>query len=365
MEIKTFKGMKCRRLGGSGLWVSEVGLGMWKWGVPGYDRSRVNDHEGFKILDRALELGIFHWDNANSYNWGSGNSERLLGRYFNSRPSSVRDMVVLATKITNSVRNEHEMERDFSPNERGSSRKYIIQAVDGCLERLRTDRIDILYLHSPTLMEDGSWETPLDETWAAMDALIQQGKVCYLAVSNRSSSRLEEEVNALKKVASNSSHRIIAVQNRYNLAERVKVSSSSQEPAEAAEKSFLDYIGKQKIGLIPYYPLAAGLLTGRYRIGNFDETGRIVQDGESSKKEFLTERNLELVEKLNALAGRKGASPAQLAIAWLLTREAVSSVIAGVTRIEHLEDNAKASSVSFTEEELQEIDRISSTASGG
>jgi aryl-alcohol dehydrogenase-like predicted oxidoreductase len=362
METKTFKGMKYRRMGHSGLWVSEVGLGLWKWGDPSYDSSRVGEHEGFKILDRALELGVTHWDTANSYNWGSGNSERLLGRYFKSRGSRARDVVVLATKVRNPVREEHEMEREFSPNESGASRKYIVQAVEGCLKRLQTDRIDILYHHSPSLLPDGSWETPLDETWDALDQLVRQGKVLYLAVSNRTAAQLEAEGKALEAVAPTSSHRIVGVQNWYNLLQRPKVSSKEENPTVEDEQEFLDYIAQHKIGLVPFVPLAVGLLTGRYRKGQIDSSGRLSeQAGEEWRDQFLTDRNLELVEKLDAIAKRKGCSLAQLAIAWLLSHEVTCSVIAGVTRMEHLEDNVKAPSVSLTEEELKEIDRLTRT----
>jgi len=359
MERKTFRGMKCRRMGDSGLWVSEIGLGLWKWGDPSYDGSRVGDHEGFKILDRALELGVIHWDTASSYNLQSGNSERLLGRYFRSRGPRTRDMVILATKISNPAREEHETEREFSPNERGASRKYIMEATEACLRRLQTDRIDILYIHQPSLMEDGSWETPLDETWAAMDDLVSQGKVLYMAVSNRTASQIDEEIAVLQSVASNSSRRIIAVQNWYNLAERVKVATEGEDRTEGDEQAFLDFVARRKIGLVPFFPLASGLLTGRYRKGKLDESGRIIQDGDNWKKLFLTERNLELVESLAVIAERKGCSMAQLAIAWLLSHEVVPSVIAGVTKMEQLEDNAGAVNVEFTGEELEEIDRIS------
>ncbi len=358
MQTMTFRDMRYRRMGHSGLWVSEVGLGLWKWGDPSYDGSRVGEHEGFQILDRALELGIIHWDTANSYNMGSGNSERLLGRYFQSRGSNARDMVVLATKIRNSVRDEHEMRRDFSPNERGASRKYIMRAVDGCLQRLQTDRIDVLYHHMPDLMDDGSWETPLDETWAAFDDLVSEGKVLYLAVSNRTVSQLEQESITLAAVASNSSRRLIAVQNWYNLLQRAKVSSKDGATQED-EQQFLAYLEKKQIGLVPFVPLAVGLLTGRYRKDKMDESGRLSEEAnESWRSEFLTDRNLELVEKLESIAKRKGCSLAQLAIAWLLSHQAVSSVIAGVTKIEHLEDNAGAISVSFSDEELEDIDRL-------
>ncbi|MCD6307514.1 MAG: aldo/keto reductase [Candidatus Latescibacteria bacterium] len=359
MFTKVYRGMKCRRMGDSGLWVSEIGLGMWKWGDPSYDKSRVGDHEGFKILDRALELGVIHWDNASSYNLQSGNSERLLGRYFESRGPRVRDTVVLATKISNPAREEHDEGREFSPNERGASRKYIMEAAEACLRRLRTDRIDVLYVHQPSLMEDGSWETPPEETWAAMNDLVSHGKVLYIAVSNRTAGQIEEEMKALASVASNPSRRIIAVQNWYNLAERVKVATEGDDRLDGDEKKFLDFAAKQKIGVVPFFPLASGLLTGRYRKSGIDASGRIGQDGGAWKEMFLTERNLELVENLAAIAERKGCSMAQLAIAWLLSHDVVPSVIAGVTKMSQLEDNAGAPNVAFTEDELAEIDRIS------
>jgi aryl-alcohol dehydrogenase-like predicted oxidoreductase len=346
-------------MGNSGLWVSEVGLGTWKWGDPAYDGSRVGEHDGFEILDRALELGIFHWDTACSYNLQAGNSERLLGRYFASRGPRVRDSVVLATKITNPAKEEHEAKREFTPNERGSNRKYIMEAAEACLKRLQTDRIDIFYIHQPSLMEDGSWETPPDETWAAMDDLVTQGKVQYLALSNRTASQIEEESAALSSVVSNPSRRFISVQNWYNLAERVKVANEGDDLTSGSEQAFLDFAAKKKIGVVPFFPLASGLLTGRYRKGNLDSTGRIIEDGGNWKDMFLTERNLNLVEELAAIAERKNCSIAQLAIAWLLSHDVVPSVIAGVTKIEQIENNAGACKVEFTAEELEEIDRIS------
>ena len=359
METKTFRGMQCRRMGQSGLWVSAIGLGTWKWGDPSYDGSRVGDHEGFTILDRALELGVFHWDTACSYNLASGNSERLLGRYFASRPSSVRDIVVLATKISNSAREEHEKEREFSPNERGASRKYIMRETERCLRRLRTDRIDILYVHQPSLMDDGSWEAPLDETWAALDDLIGRGMVNYAALSNRTAAQIEEEIKVFDAVGSNSSRRIIAVQNWYNLAERNKVATEGEDRTRDSERDFLAFVAKKKLGLVPFFPLASGLLTGRYRRGKLDPAGRIVVDGDYWKDLFLTDRNLDLVERLDSIAKRKGCSMAQLAIAWLLSHDVVSSVIAGVTKMEQLEDNAKAPSVELTGEDLKDLDEIS------
>ena len=348
-----FRGMKCRQVGGSGLWASEVGLGLWKWGDPSYDGSRVGDHEGFKILDRALELGIFFWDTANSYNWGSGNSERLLGRYFKSRGKRVRDRVVLCTKITNPVREEHEEKADFTPNQRGASRGYIMKAVDDCLRRLQTDYIDLLYLHSPTLDEEGNYETPLEETWGALDDLISQGKVHYLGVSNHTAKQIEEAMGALRKVAKNASRRIIVVQNPYNLIERNEV--SKEEGGD--EQAFLRFCRERRISIVPYFPLASGLLTGRYRRDNIGRVGgKLIEDG--LQERYLTDYNLRVVELLDDFAKRKGITMAQLAIAWLLAHEEVCSVIAGVTKMYQLKDNAKATKVELTEEDMAAIDEI-------
>lgn len=360
MQTMTYRGMKCRRMGNSGLWVSEVGLGLWKWGDPSYDGSRVGDHEGFRILDRARELGVFHWDTASSYNSKSGNSERLIGRYFASRGSRVRDTVVLATKVTLPARAEHEMEREFTPNERGSNRKYLLMAVDNCLRHLRTDRIDILYLHEPSLMPDGSWETPPDETWAALDDIVTAGKAVYLAVSNVTASQLDENAAALASVRRSPTRRLIAVQNWYNLAERRKVATEGEDRLAGDEQAFLRHVKEKNIGLVPFFPLASGLLTGRYRRDTLEKaSGRIMDDGDMWKKMFLTERNLMLVENLLKIAARKGCTLAQLSIAWLLSHDVVPSVIAGATRMEQLEENSGAPAVELAAEDLEEIDRVS------
>jgi len=349
----SFRGMKCRQVGGSGLWVSEVGLGLWKWGDPSYDGSRVGDHEGFKILDRALELGVFFWDTANSYNMGSGNSERVLGRYFASRGGEVRDRVVLATKVTNSVRGVHEERADFTPNQRGASRGYIMNAVDGCLRRLHTDYIDLLYLHSPTLDEEGDYETPLEETWGAFDDLISQGKVRYIAVSNHTAKQIMDSMGALGGVAKDASRRIVAVQNPYNLVERDGVSKLEG----GDERTFLGFCRERRIGIVPYFPLASGLLTGRYRRDNLETVqGKIMYSDMQGR--FLTDYNLRVVELLDELVRAKGITMAQLAIAWLLTHEEVPSVIAGVTKMAQLGDNARAADVALTEEDLRTIDGI-------
>lgn len=350
--------MNYRRCGRSGLWLSEIGLGLWKWGYPDYDGSRIGEHEGFAVLDRALELGVTHWDTANSYNMGSGNCERLLGRYFSQRPASIRDQLVIATKIRNPVKEEHQVSRDFSPNEMGSSRKYIVQAVEGSLRRLKVERIDILYHHMPNVTGDGDWETPLEETWATFEDLIRTGKVLYLAVSNRSGAQLSEEIATLRKVSGSYGTRIIAIQNRYNLVDRDKVSPDGEK-----ESSFFDRIRSEGVGLIPLVPLAVGFLTGRYRRDATDPEGRLSTAADKGyAADYLTEKNYRVIDTLEEIAATHDATIPQIAIAWLLSKEEIPSVIAGVTKLAQLEDNVGATSVTLTDDELARLDEMSGIA---
>ena len=348
-----YNGMKCRLAGHSGLWLSEVGLGMWKWGDPSYDGARIGDHDGFKVLDRALELGIFHWDTACSYNKGAGNSERLLGRYFASRGRAVREKVILATKVRNSVRPEHAMEASFTPNQSGASRVYICNEVENCLQRCQTDRIDLLYLHSPHADGDGNYLTPPEETWGAMDDLVSQGKVRYLAVSNHSLEQIDAAQQALESVRKDASRTLVTIQNRYNMLERANV--TQEEGGD--DGAFLKACEERDLGVVPFYPLASGVLTGRYRRDNLDcVEGRIIDD--AAQDMFLTDRNLKVVEGLDPIAKEKGITLAQLALAWLLARSPVVSVIAGVTRLEQIEDNAGAAQVELSEGDQARIEQV-------
>ncbi len=361
-NTSSFRGMPCRTLGDSGLWVSEIGIGLWKWGYPEYDHSRVGEYLGFQILDRALDLGVFHWDTAASYNAGSGNSERLLGKYFSARGRTVRDKIVLATKFANHHREEHQLgpyplnDQDFTPNQCGGSRIYLMRELDHSLRKLCTDRIDLLYLHAPNVATNGGtdWITPLDETWSAMDDMVSAGKVRYLGISNHSPEQARMTIEALKQVGKDSSRRIIAIQNCYNMAERSKLGSSDG----VGEQEMLDFATEQGISIVPYFPLAGGLLTGRYTRRNLEATeGRLTTEAIGDR--FLTDDGLKLAGKVAAMAKKKGCSAAQLAIAWLLKRPMLNSVIAGCTRLEHVEDNVGAVKVKLSKADMEELDKAS------
>ena len=196
------------------------------------------------------------------------------------------------------------------------------------------------------------------ETGDAMNQLVEQGKVRYLAVSNRTAQQLGQEMHALATVAVNPSRRIVGVQNRYNLLQRPGV-SALDDPTVEDEAAFLKAIDQAGVGLSPYMPLAVGMLTGRYRRGNLDTDGRLRErSGEGWPDTYLTEPNLDVVEAMVAMAEEKACTVAQLTIAWLLARDEVCSVIAGVTRMAHLEDNAGAVAESLTAEELERLDAL-------
>ncbi len=361
-KTKEFHGMTCRRLGDSGLWVSEVGLGLWKWGYPEYDKSRVGEHLGFQILDRALELGVFHWDTANSYNAGAANSERLLGSYFSKRPKTLRDQVMLATKVANNSREEHELgpypenADRFTPNQSGGSRLYLMNEVERCLKRMCVDHIDLLYLHSPDTWDDsGDWVTPLEETWSTMDDLVTQGKVRYLGVSNHSAAQAQQVIDVLEQVGKDASRNIVAIENCYSLAERSNVASDDA----GDEQAFLDFCKQRNLSIVPFFPLAGGLLTGRYTKRNLDQVeGRLTTEAIGPR--FLTDERLKLAGRVARMAKDKDCSPAQLAIAWLLKHPQVGSVIAGVTKMEHLEDNIGAIKVKLSHDAMAQLDKASS-----
>jgi aryl-alcohol dehydrogenase-like predicted oxidoreductase len=353
--------MPCAKLGNSGLWVSKIGIGLWKWGYPEYDKSRVGEHVGFQILDRALDLGVFHWDTAASYNAGAGNSERLLGRYFSNRGRIIRDKVMLATKFANHHREEHQLgpypinTDDYTPNQCGGSRIYLMRELEHSLRKMCTDRIDLLYLHAPNVgKKETDFITPLDETWSAMDDMVTQGKVRYLAISNHSPEQARLTVETLKQVGKDSSRRIVAIQNCYNLAERSNLGSEEG----VGEQEMLDFAKEYGISLIPYFPLAGGLLTGRYTKRNLDKVeGRLTTEAISDR--FLTDEGLKLAGKVSRMAKEKGCSAAQLSIAWLLKRPMLASVIAGCTKIEHIEDNVGALKVKLSKDDMEELDKAS------
>ncbi|HEX8967249.1 MAG TPA: aldo/keto reductase [Chloroflexota bacterium] len=308
--------MRFRKLGASGLRVSAVGLGCNPFG------NEVDAATARAIVDRAIDLGVNYFDTADSYY--EGRSEEYLGRALEGR----RHQVIVATKVGNST--------GRGPNDRGTSRNHIFASCEASLRRLQTDYVDLYQIHTPDR------QTPIEETLDALNSLVQQGKARYIGCSNF----FEWEVMEAIWVARTRGWReFITCQDFYNLLYR------------DLEKRFVPMCEKYGLGVIPYLPLAGALLSGTYRRDQAPAPG---SRGalRPTFRFWQSDRNWTVQEGLAAFADQRAWSLPRMAIAWLLTRPAVSTVIAGADRPEHIEDNVRALEVEFTAEDLAEIDRI-------
>ena len=299
-----------RRIGS--LDVSVVGLGCNNFG------RRLDVKATAKVVKAALDEGINFFDTADVY--GGTASEEFLAKALGKR----REKVIVATKFGMKV----------DDNRKGARPEYVKQACEDSLRRLRTDYIDLYQLHTP----DKS--VPIADTLGALDDLVQEGKVREIGCSNFTADQLHEADAAVQMGCA----RFVSVQNEYSLLHR--------EPG----KGVLAECAALNISFIPYFPLANGLLTGKYRKNQPLPEGSRITDGWHA--ELLTEENLEKVEQLIAFAESRGHTILELAFSWLLSREMVSSVIAGATSPEQARANANAAEWDLTEAELEQVNRI-------
>jgi aryl-alcohol dehydrogenase-like predicted oxidoreductase len=303
-----------RPLGDSGIHVSAVGLGCNNFG------SRV-DADGTKsIVDAALDAGVTFFDTADVYG-NRGGSETFLGAALRGR----RDRVVLATKFG------HPMSDD-APPARGS-REYIRQAVEGSLERLQTHWIDVYQYHRP----DGM--TPIDETLGALDELVREGKVRAVGSSNFTAAQV---VEADQVANERGWTRFATAQNKYSLLER------------EAERELLPTCEQLRVGVLPYFPLASGLLTGKYRRGRGAPAGTRLH----GREERLTDEVFDRLEALERYASERGRTLLEVAVAGLLGRLAIASVIAGATKPEQVQANAAAAEWRASDDDLGALRRV-------
>lgn len=308
--------MEYRQLGGSGVRVSSVGLGGNTFG------RYCDEAQTAAVIHEALEVGINHVDTADVY--GRGVSEQHVGKAIVGR----RQEFVLATKVG--------MGMGDGPNEHGLSYRWMIASCESSLRRLGTDYIDLYYLHRPDPT------TLLAETLRACDDLIQQGKVRYVGISNYPAWQACEVLWASDRRG----YQPPAVsQSRYNLFDR------------AVESELLPFCRAHRVGIVPYAPLAGGLLTGKYRPSEPVPPG-VRGHNNAGFQQQLTERNLAVVGRLDAFSRDHGRGVGELAIAWLLSRPEVCSVIAGATRPEQVKANAAASSWTLSAADLEAIDQI-------
>ena len=299
-----------RRIGS--LEVSVVGLGCNNFG------KNLDSDATADVIYAALDAGITFLDTADKY--GGGKSEEFIGRALQSR----RADAVIATKFGSPIDDQH----------RGAKPDYVRRACDASLKRLATDYIDLYWLHRP----DSS--TPIADTLGALDELVRAGKVREIGCSNFSVDQLREANSA---VPPGKAH-FVGVQVGYSLLDR--------EP----EYGLIPECGRLGLSFIPFYPLASGLLSGKYRRGKTAPRGSRLTTGPYGH--LLNDRNLEIVEALIAFAATRGHTILELAISWLLRHDVISSVIAGATRPEQVRANAASAGWKLTDEELSEIDEI-------
>lgn len=310
--------MDIRNLGHSGLRVSKIGLGCNNFG------GRIDKEATRAVINKALDLGITLFDTADTYG-NRGGSETLMGEILGDD----RKRIVLATKFA--------MPMDDVGVKIGGSRRYIMNAVEDSLRRLRTDWIDLYQMHQTDP------RTPIEETLRALDDLVRQGKVRYIGCSNFAGWQLVEAAWTARAHGLNA---FVSHQDEYSLVFR------------RPEAELMPAARKYGLGMLPYFPLASGLLTGKYRRNATLPAGTRLANAQNLADRYLTERNWQISEKLGDFVEARGRTMLELAFSWLLAQSPVSSVIAGATKPEQLEQNVKAGSWVLTADELAEIDRI-------
>lgn len=311
--------MEHRNIGKSGLRVSALALGCSNLGF------RIDFETSRKVVDAAFDCGITFFDTADAYG-NLGGSETVLGELLGAR----RKEIVLASKF------RHPMNESGTLG--GASRRYIMTAVEASLRRLKTDWIDLYQLHRPDP------RTPVEETLRTLDDLVRAGKVRYVGCSNLPAWQVVEGVWNSKR---NGLVAFVSCQDEYNLIVR--------EP----ERELLPAMQAHGLSLLPYFPLASGLLTGKYRRNAPPPEGtRLAKSATFAGHLFLTDENLRFAEELGAFAQARGRSVLELACSWLLARPTVASIIAGVTKPEQVKQNADAIGWKLTEQELADIDRL-------
>jgi aryl-alcohol dehydrogenase-like predicted oxidoreductase len=322
MNPATLSHVNTRKLGNTGLEVSPLCLGgnVFGW--------TIDEPTSFAILDAFVDAGFNFIDTADLYSkWKPGNeggeSETILGNWF--ARSGKRDKVVIATKIG----------MEMGPNEKGLSKAYILRGVEESLRRLRTDRIDLDQAH----VDDP--QTPLEETLSAFDTLVSQGKVRVIGASNYSAARLAE---ALQVSKAHNYARYQCLQPHYNLYDRA-VFENDLEPLCV----------KEKLGVITYFSLAAGFLTGKYRSeADFSKSAR----GAGMKK-YLNERGDRILKALDEVAASHNATPAQVSLAWLLARPSVTAPIASATNLQQLNQLLDATRLVLDPAAIKQLDQAS------
>ena len=323
--------MEYRLLGRTGLKVSELCLGTMTFGTKFFNIAAVEQAGASEMVARALEAGVNFFDTADVYSYGE--AEEILGRAV-KESGARRESVIIATKVRGAM-SEEAMQGSGDPNNVGLSRQHIFASCEASLKRLGTDYIDLYQVHG--------WDalTPVEETMRALDDLVRQGKVRYLGCSNWTARHLAK---SLGLSAAHDRERFVSLQAYYSLAGR------------DLEHELLPLCLEEGLGVLPWSPLSGGFLTGKYRRENPNPEGARRTGFDFPPVD--EERGFDAVEALDAVAKARGATVAQTALAWLLARPGVTSVIIGANKRSQLEDNLKAAELRLAPDE---VERLSAT----
>ena len=315
--------MEYINLGKSGLKVSRLCLGMMSYGNPKWRTWVLDEEAGRPFVKRALELGINFFDTADMYSLGV--SEEVTGRAL--RDFAKRDEVVLATKVFYPMGDK--------PNQRGLSRKHIMEAVEDSLRRLGTDYIDLYQIHR------WDYTTPIEETLEALNDLVRSGKVIYVGASSMYAYQF---ARALYLQDLHGWSRFLSMQNDYNLIYREE------------EREMMRFCIEEGVGLIPWSPLARGFLAGNRTHDKSGATSR-AQTDTYAQNMYYAEDDFKIVDAVSRVAQRRGVNNAQVALAWALSKPGITSPIIGATKMQHLEDAVAALEIKLSEDEIAELEK--------
>ncbi|OAS21640.1 L-glyceraldehyde 3-phosphate reductase [Paenibacillus oryzisoli] len=315
--------MKYNRTGKSGLKLPAISLGMW------HNFGGLDYHENGRVmLLRSFDLGITHFDLANNYGPPPGSAEELMGRVLKSDLEAYRDEIIISTKA-----GYHMWE---GPYGEWGSKKYLVSSLDQSLKRMGLDYVDIFYSHRPDP------NTPFEETMAALDLIVRQGKALYVGLSNYSAEQTKEAASILKELGTP----LLIHQPSYSMMNRW------------IEEGLQDVLDDFGAGSIAFCPLAQGLLTNKY-LNGIPADSRAGGKSQFLKEKDITEEKLNQIIQLNELANARGQSLAQMSLAWVLRGERVTSALIGASRVSQIEENVAAlKNLEFTQDELATIEKI-------
>jgi len=319
-----YNSMKYNRCGTSGLKLPAISLGLW------HNFGSVDNFEnGRRIIHRAFDKGVTHFDLANNYGPAPGSAEENFGKILKRDfTGNLRDEMIISTKAGYLMWP--------GPYGEWGSRKYLLSSLDQSLARMQLNYVDIFYSHRPDP------DTPLEETMGALDTAVRSGKALYAGISNYNAAQAEKAIEILKQLGTP----CLIHQPKYSMFERW------------VEVGLLDVLGRHGVGCIPFSPLAQGMLTDKYLKG-IPEKSRAANPHGFLKISDITEKRLEQIKALNDIAGKRNQSLAQMALAWLLKDNRITTVLIGASSVEQLDDNlAFLDSLNFSMAELNEIEKV-------